>query len=116
MSPRWHDARGGQLLALDTGGGALARLWVTALAGRVDVGHVKAPGQAVRIRLPRNASRPEVELEWKVPRWSNTLERDRARTYFQAYAAAMVLYFLEQARKELFAGRTRTWADFRVPD
>ena len=33
MSPRWFDKRTGDHLALDTGGGPIARLWVTALAG-----------------------------------------------------------------------------------
>ncbi|MGZ6306587.1 MAG: nickel-dependent hydrogenase large subunit, partial [Ktedonobacterales bacterium] len=33
MSPRWFDKRTGEYLALDTGGGPLARLWATALAG-----------------------------------------------------------------------------------
>ena len=36
MSPRWLEPGTGEHLALDTGGGALARLWVTALAGKVD--------------------------------------------------------------------------------
>ena len=34
-------------LALDTGGGPLARLWSTALAGLVDIGYVKATGNSV---------------------------------------------------------------------
>ena len=58
----------------------------------------------------------EVEFEWKIPKWSNAIERDRARTYFQAYAAACALYFAERAMEELHAGRTRTWTDFKVPD
>jgi hydrogenase large subunit len=33
MSPRWFDKTSGAHLALDTGGGPLARFWVTALAG-----------------------------------------------------------------------------------
>ena len=33
MSPRWFDKRTGDHLALDTGGGPIARLWATALAG-----------------------------------------------------------------------------------
>ena len=45
----------------------------------------------------QTALKPEVEFEWKIPKWSNTIERDRARTYFQAYAAAAALYFAEQA-------------------
>jgi hydrogenase large subunit len=116
VAPRWFDHRTGKNLALDSGGGPLARFWVTALAGKVDLGWVKSTGSSVRIRLPKTANLPETELEWKIPRWSNALERNRARTYFQAYAAAAALYFAEQGRAEVHAGRTRTWSDFKVPD
>ncbi len=116
MSPRWLDKRTGDHLALDTGGGPLARLWSTALAGLVDIGYIKATGHSVKIYLPQTALKPEVEFEWKIPQWSNTIERDRARTYFQAYAAAAALYFVEQALAELRAGRTATWSEFKVPD
>src|SRR5580765_1670197 len=117
MSPRWLDKRTGAHLALDTGGGAIARLWTTALAGLVDLGYVKAPGdKTVRIRLPKTATKPEVEFVWRIPKWSNAIERDRARTYFQAYAAAVGLYCCEKAMKEVHAGRTQTFAPFRVPD
>jgi hydrogenase large subunit len=114
MAPRWFDGK--DYLALDTGGGPIARFWATALAGIVDIGYVKATGNSVKIYLPKTATMPETEFEWKVPKWSNTIERDRARTYFQAYAAACAYYFAEQALKELHAGRTRTWTDFKVPD
>jgi len=114
MSPRWlHD---GNHLALDTGGGAIARLATTALAGLVDIGYVRATGEGVKIHLPKTATKPEVELEWKVPEWSNAIERDRARTYFQAYACACAYYFLEQAMSELHAGRTQTSTPFQVPE
>jgi hydrogenase large subunit len=116
MSPRWLDKRTGDHLALDTGGGPFARFYATALAGKVDNGYVKATGKSVKIYLPKSATLPEVEFEWKIPLWSNAIERDRARTYFQAYAAACALYFTEQAMKELHAGRTKTWSDFKVPD
>ena len=86
MSPRWFD--GTDHLALDTGGGPIARLWSTALAGLVDIGYVKATGHSVQINLPRTVLKPEVSFEWKIPQWSNAIERNRARTYFQAYAAA----------------------------
>jgi len=46
MSPRWFDKRTGDHLALDTGGGPIARLWATALAGLVDIGYIKATGQS----------------------------------------------------------------------
>ena len=58
---------------------------------------------------------PEVEFEWKIPKWSNTIERDRARTYFQAYAAACALHFCEQAMEELYAGNTRTLPNSPFP-
>jgi hydrogenase large subunit len=116
MSPRWYDGRTGDHLALDTGGGPIARLWSTALAGLVDIGYVKATGQSVKIYLPKTANLPDAEFEWKIPKWSNALERNRARSYFQAYAAACALYFLDQAMKELYKGNTQTWADFKVPD
>jgi hydrogenase large subunit len=116
MSPRWLDKRTGDHLPLDTGGGPLARLWATALAGRVDVGYVKATGQSVKIYLPKTTFLPETEFEWKIPVLSNTIERDRARTYFQAYAAAMALHFVEKALALLHTGHTQTWTDFKVPD
>ncbi len=116
MSPRWYDERTGDHLALDTGGGPIARLWATALAGKVDIGYIKATGSSVKIYLPKSATLPETEFEWKIPQWSNAIERDRARTYFQAYAAAAALHFVEKAMNELHAGRTKTWAEFKVPD
>ncbi|MGH7823589.1 MAG: nickel-dependent hydrogenase large subunit [Candidatus Binatia bacterium] len=116
MSPRWYDERTGDYLALDTGGGPIARLWSTALAGLVDIGYIKATGNSVKINLPKTALLPETEFEWKIPKWSNAIERDRSRTYFQAYAAAAALYFTEQALAEVRAGRTSTWSDFEVPD
>jgi hydrogenase large subunit len=115
MSPRWYDKRTGDHLALDTGGGPIARLWATALAGLVDIGYVKATGKSVKIILPQTAMKPEVEFEWKIPQWSNAIERDRARTYFQAYAAAAAMYFTERAMAELHAGRTKTFTPFTVP-
>jgi hydrogenase large subunit len=114
MSPRWFDGK--THLALDSGGGPLARLWVTALAGKVRFGGIEATGNSVKIRLPKTANLGETDLEWKIPAWSNTLERNRARSYFQAYAAAAALHFLERGRAEVYAGRTRTWSDFKVPD
>jgi hydrogenase large subunit len=116
MSPRWFNAATKEHLALDTGGGPLARLWSTALSGTVDIGTVKATGHSVQINLPRSAALPEMQLEWKIPQWSNTIERDRARAYFIAYAAAAALYFVEQALGEIRAGNTKVFSDFEVPD
>ncbi len=114
MCPRWlHN---GEHLAMDTGGGPFARLLATSLAGLVDIGYVKATGHSTKIYLPKTQTKPEVEFEWHVPKWSNAIERDRARTYFQAYAAAAALHFIEKAFEELHAGRTDTFTPFDVPD
>lgn len=114
MSPRWFDGK--DHLPLDTGGGPLARLWSTALSGLVDLGYVKATGHSVVINLPRTLTKPETTFEWKIPQWSNALERNRARTYFQAYSAAVALHFAEMGLAEVRAGRTQTWEKFEVPD
>ncbi|MGZ4961523.1 MAG: nickel-dependent hydrogenase large subunit [Limisphaerales bacterium] len=117
MSPRWFDKRTGDHLALDTGGGPIARLWSTALSGIIDVGYVKAPGDgSIRIRLPKTLTKPEQEFVWRIPKWSNAIERNRARTYFQAYAAAIAMYCVEKAMDEVRAGRTQTFTPFKVPD
>jgi len=115
MSPRWHDQKSGKNLALDTGGGPIARLWSTALSGKVDIGYIKSTGTSVQINFPKTGGLPETQFEWKIPKWSNAIERNRARTYFQAYAAAVALYFVERAREELYAGRTKTWTPYTVP-
>jgi hydrogenase large subunit len=116
MSPRWFDKQSGDHLALDTGGGPIARLWSTALSGLVDIGYIKATGHSVQINLPKGAMLPETSFEWKIPQWSNAIERDRARTYFQAYAAAAALYFCEKSIEELMAGHSKTWTPFKVPE
>jgi hydrogenase large subunit len=114
MSPRWFD--GTDHLALDTGGGPIARLWSTALAGLVDTGYVKSTGRSVVINLPKTATKPAATFEWKIPQWSNAIERNRARTYFQAYVAAMAYHFVEKGLAEVRAGRTETWTPFKVPE
>ncbi|MEJ7793277.1 MAG: nickel-dependent hydrogenase large subunit [Gaiellaceae bacterium] len=117
MSPRWHDKRTGDDLALDTGSGAFARLYSTALAGIVDTPYVKAPGDgSVQIHLPKTASSGEVTLTWRIPQWSNAIERNRARAYFIAYSAAMAYGFVEEGLGYVRKGQTKTFNSFEVPD
>ncbi len=119
MSPRWND--GSEDLALDTGGGPIARLWSTALSGLVDFEFIKATGHSVQIHLPRTVTKGPKTFEWNTPHdkqgqpLSNAIERNRARTYFQAYAAACALHFVEKGLAEVRAGRTATWSPFKVP-
>jgi hydrogenase large subunit len=116
MSPRWYHRQTGDYLPLDTGGGPLARLWATALANLVDTPFVKATGNSVRIHIPKTPAMPEAQFEWKVPQWSNTIERDRARIYFLAYAAAMGLFFVDKALELVRQGDVKIFQDFEVPD
>ena len=87
VSPRIYDKRTDTHVCCDTGGGPFARQWCTAKAGLVDFGYLKATGHSIQMVLPKSASMPEMELEWKVPEKSNAVERDRARSYHQAYSA-----------------------------
>jgi hydrogenase large subunit len=115
MSPRWYDKRTSEYLALDTGGGPLARLWATGLAKLVNTPYVKSTGEGVVINLPKTANFPETQLHWRVPPWANTIERDRARIYFIAYAAAMAVYFVERAMERVHGGDVKVFQDFNVP-
>ncbi len=116
MSPRWFDKRTGDYLALDTGGGAIARLWATALAGKVNTPYVQSTGTSVKIRLPKTPNTPDTEFEWEIPQWSNAIERNRARVYFIAYAAAMAMHFVDQGLQEVRSGNTKVFENFDVPD
>ena len=117
MSPRWYDKR----TRRSSGAGYRRRADRAALgdgAGRAGGHrlHQSHRARASRFICPRPCRLPEVEFEWKIPKWSNAIERDRARTYFQAYAAACALHFVEKALAELHAGNTKTWTEFKVPD
>ena len=70
----------------------------------------------MQITLPKTPDTPETHLEWKIPQWSNAIERDRARIYFVAYAAGCAFHFLDKAFEEIRAGRTKTFENFDVPD
>ena len=83
--------------------------------GLVDIGYIKSTGSSVKINLPKTALLPETEFEWKIPQWSNAIERDRARTYFQAYAAAAGCTLWK--KRSMRAHREhKTWAEFKVPE
>jgi hydrogenase large subunit len=116
MSPRWFDKRTGDHLALDTGGGPFARLYTTALAGLVSTPYVRSTGSSVQISLPRSGMLPETTLEWRIPKWSNAIERNRARVYFVAYAAAMAFWFLERGQEMMRSGDTKVFQEFEVPE
>ena len=110
VSPRIYDKRTDTHVCCDTGGGPFARQWCTAKAGPGRL-RLRARRPATRSRwcCRAPASSPEMELEWKVPEKSNAIERDRARSYHQAYSALVGLHNLERALREVRAGRTKSW-------
>ena len=87
-----------------------------ALSGLVDIGYIKATGHSIEFHLPRTALKPEQDFVWDVPKWSNCIERHRARSYFQLYACCCALHFMDKALAEIRAGHTKTWSPFTVPD
>ncbi len=117
MSPRWFDKRTGDHLALDTGGGPIARLWATALAGLVDIGYVKATGHSVKIYLPKTAiaargrvrvEDPEVEQRHRARPGADLLPGLRG-------GGGALLRGAGAWRNCTPAGR-KTWTEFKVPD
>ena len=118
MSPRWFDKRTGDHLALDTGGGALARLWATALAGKVDTPYVKATGSSVQINLPKTlgaAARDDARVEGAA-----VVEHDRARPRARLLRRVRrgdgVRLPSSSALAEVRKGHTKMFQDFEVPD
>jgi hydrogenase large subunit len=77
-APRWRNT------VMETG--AYARLWVTAMAGKLPHrGFVEPTGRSLRFGLPATAV-PKVELEWHIPEVWNAFERNRARAYSLVHA------------------------------
>ena len=117
MSPRWFDKRTGDNLAMDTGGGALARLWATALANKVHTPYVNATGhERADQRCPRRRTRPR----------STSSGRSRSgRTRSSATARGSTSSPTPRAWRctsstrrstEVRAGRTKMFENFDVPD
>jgi hydrogenase large subunit len=64
--------------------------------------------------LPKGAL-PEMTLEWLVPKECNTIERNRARAYAQAYTALVCLNNLLAGYDLMKKGETRVSTHFEVP-
>ena len=117
MSPRWYDKRTKEHLALDTGGGAIARLWATALSNLVDIGYVKVDGQAAsRSTCPRPPPSPKSSSSGRSRSGATPSSATGPERTSRPMPRPALIYFVEQALKELHAGRTKTWTEFKVPD
>ena len=83
----------------------------------------RPPGTACRSTCRAPSLKPEVSFEWKPPvdkqgrPLSNAIERNRARTYFQAYAAGVrAALHREGAGRGARRATRKTWEKFTVPD
>ena len=117
MSPRWYDKRTGDYLALDTGGGALARLWATALANKVDTPYVKATGNSVKIEPAEDAEHARDGPRVEDPA---VVQRDRARPRADLLRRLRggdgVPLPRPGASARSSPGNTKVFEDFDVPD
>jgi hydrogenase large subunit len=104
MSPRWYHESTGEHLPLDTGGGPLARLWNTALAGLVDTPTSRPLAIACRSTSPKpprcrssssSGASPGGRTPWSATapgctscpmrrRWRSSSSRRRSRRYAPA--------------------------------
>ena len=116
MSPRWYDRRTGDHLALDTGGGAIARLWATALAGKVQTPFVSRPATASD-RAAADAEHAGRGLRVEDPA---VVERDRARPGAGRTSSPTRPRWRctssSRALQEVRSGNTKVFENFDVPD
>jgi hydrogenase large subunit len=106
-APRWDRQ------VVETG--AYGRVWTTAMAQKMpDNPFIESTGDGLRMVMPRHEL-PELELEWKIPRTLNALERNRIRAYAMPFTAAIGMNCLMKAFEYWRAGETRAHTPFKVP-
>ncbi|MGH9182688.1 MAG: nickel-dependent hydrogenase large subunit [Acidimicrobiales bacterium] len=106
-APRWDRQ------VVETG--TYGRMWTTALNGKTqDNPFLEATGHSLRMVIPRHAL-PEQELEWKVPRTLNALERNRARAYAMGFTAVIGMNCLLKAFEYWRRGDTKVHTPYKVP-
>ncbi len=129
-APRW--LKDGELYALEAG--PIARLYVSALAGKAVVtspwAEVRTGNGEIRISLPETKSEmlklslvEAREFKWKVPSLKledgtpaiNTIERNRARAYCHAYYSAISFAVTYNAISFIERGEVNVWKPFTKP-
>lgn len=106
-APRWDRQ------VMETG--TYGRMWTTALAGRTpDNPFLESTGDGLRIVLPRHGL-PEMELNWKIPRTLNALERNRGRAYAMGFTAAIGMNCILKAFEYWRNGETAVSVPYKVP-
>ena len=109
-SPRWDRE------LLETG--PMARLWITALGGKLKNEFIhtfrNVNGAGLEINLPK-FQLPATKLKWHAPVRPNALERNLARAYHIAYSGMIALTYLLKAFDCLQRRETAMSVPYRVP-
>lgn len=105
-SPRWDRT------VMEAG--VYARMWITALAQKVQNDFIKPTGTSMKLSVPKGEL-PEMELEWKIPDTLNAIERNRARAYAMPYTCLVAFINLLKAFDLLKEGKTKQWQKYKVP-
>lgn len=96
--------------------GAYARIYLSALGGRVPVSeHFSSSGSSLLLRLPPDAL-PAMQAEWRPPAVWNAFERNRARAYAVAFNLLVLTENYQRARRLLASGVTELSRPFDIPE
>ena len=105
-APRWDYE------AVETG--PLARLWVTAAAGKLQNEFIHTTGRGLEIELPK-VQLPRARVAWLMPESPNVIERHRARACQLAYATVTAFHQLLRAFDFVRRDDTLMTKAYRVP-
>ena len=95
--------------------GAYARVYISALAKKLPKSdYVASTGESLKLNIAA-AELPAMELEWKVPKYWNAFERNRARAYAVAFNLMVTLENLVRAFDLQKRGETKVATPFEIP-
>lgn len=116
-TPRWLDWKNrvdGKTHVMQLN--PISRMWVAAISKKSP----ESTGESVKFTLPAGnvagfSIPEELTLEWKLPKYNNTLERVRARAYYHAYNAFLCYKTVLRAFEMIKAGDTKVWNEYKRP-
>ena len=95
--------------------GAYARVYISALAKKLPKSdYVASTGESLKLNIAA-AELPAMELEWKVPKYWNAFERNRARAYAVAFNLMVTLENLLRTFDLQKRGETKVATPFEIP-
>lgn len=106
-APRWDR------VAMESG--PLARQWMTVMAGTAQTEFMHIGAGTIELHVPEGTL-PAMELQWRLPRVINALERNRARAFHVAYCLMAAYQYLLRGFDQLRLGATETSAPFTPRD